>query len=112
MNEKKESNMHFLSLVISLSALAMQQLGKVNNPLTNKIERNLEQAKLTIDMLTMLKKKTQGNLTTEEEKLLHTNLANLQLNYVDELNKGTTENAEKKSTDSAETKKENSGNIS
>lgn len=87
--EKKEVNMQFLSLVMSLSAITLQQLGKIANPLSGKIERNLESAKVTIDMLIMLRDKTKGNLAAEEERFLNTTLADFQLNYADELKKET-----------------------
>jgi len=112
MEKKEKDSSYFTGLVLSLSTLALQYLGKIANPLSGKVERDLEQAKTTIDMLLMLKEKTKDNLTEKEEKFLNNILADLQLNYVDELKKGAAENAEKKSTDSAETKKENSGNIS
>ena len=87
MTEEPKLNMYFMSLVLSLSQAAMQQMGKITNPLTGKIERNLEQAKVTIDMLEMLKEKTIGNLVKEEERLISDTLATLQLNYVDEVKK-------------------------
>jgi CheY-specific phosphatase CheX len=87
MAEEPKLNMYFMSLVLSLSQAAMQQMGKITNPLTGKIERNLEQAKVTIDMLEMLKEKTKGNLVKEEERLISDTLATLQLNYVDEVKK-------------------------
>ncbi|MFQ5867307.1 MAG: DUF1844 domain-containing protein [bacterium] len=96
MAEERKSNMLFMSLVLSLSQAAMQQMGKVTNPLTGKIERNLEQAKVTIDMMEMLKERTKGNLVKEEEKLISETLATLQLNYVDEVKKGEKEKKEKK----------------
>jgi len=96
MAEERKLNMLFMSLVLSLSQAAMQQMGKIINPLTGKIERNLEQAKVTIDMLEMLKEKTKGNLVKEEEKLISETLATLQLNYVDEVKKGEEEEKEKK----------------
>ncbi len=89
-------NMHFMSLVLSLSQAAMQQMGKITNPFTGKIERNLEQAKVTIDMLEMLKEKTKGNLVEEENKLIGDTLATLQLNYVDEAKKGEKEVGQEK----------------
>lgn len=85
---EEESDSYFTGLILSLSTLVLQQLGKIANPLSSKIERNLEQAKTTIDMLLMLKEKTKGNLTGKEEKFLNNILADLQLNYVDELKKG------------------------
>ncbi|MFA5857537.1 MAG: DUF1844 domain-containing protein [Elusimicrobiota bacterium] len=83
----KEVDHLFLILVHSLSTAAMLQLGKTANPATGKIERDLIAAKHTIDLLLMIKQKTQGNLTDRESLLLTTILADLELNYVDELKK-------------------------
>ena len=96
MAEEPKLNMLFMSLVLSLSQAAMQHMGKVVNPLTGKIDRNLEQAKVTVDMLEMLKEKTEGNVVKEEEKLISETLATLQLNYVDEAKKGKEEEKEEK----------------
>jgi len=101
MPEEPKLSAHFMSLIISLSHAAMQQMGKIVNPLTGKIEKNLEQAKMTIDMLEMLKEKTKGNLVKEEERLISDTLATLQLNYVDEAEKG-----EKKEEKQEQEKKE------
>lgn len=75
----------FMGFVGLLTNSAMQQLGKLVNPLTGKVERNLEGAKATIDMVKMLQVKTRGNLSREEQQLLDASLSSLQLNYVDEL---------------------------
>ena len=77
----------FYQLVISLHASAMQQMGKVANPVTGKVERNLKLASNTIDMLDMLQRKTQGNLNEDEARTLERTLYELRLNYVDELEK-------------------------
>lgn len=90
MDEQKKINEYFLSLVFSLAAAAMQQMGKVANPINNKIEKNLDQAKISVDMVKMLQDKTKGNLTEEENKMLASTLSDLQLNYVDELEKDKT----------------------
>lgn len=103
MPEEPRLNVHFMSLIISLSHAAMQQMGKIVNPLTGKIEKNLEQARITIDMLEMLKEKTKGNLVKEEERLISDTLATLQLNYVDEIGK---EEQEKKKEKQEQEKKE------
>ena len=63
-------DVHFYQLVIGLHAAAMQQMGKVASTLTGKIERDLDQARSSIDLLDMLKRKTDGNLSEEEQKLL------------------------------------------
>ena len=95
MNVNIQPNVYLVNLVISLSQAGMLQLGKIVNPMTGKEEKNLEQAKVTISMLEMLKEKTVGNLTKEEEKMMAEVVSNLQLNYVDEINKATTKTEEK-----------------
>ena len=95
MNVNIQPNVYLVNLVISLSQAGMLQLGKIVNPMTGKEEKNLEQAKVTISMLEMLKEKTVGNLTKEEEKIMAEVVSNLQLNYVDEINKATTKTEEK-----------------
>ena len=77
----------FSQLILSFQASAMQQLGKILNPFTHKIERNLSQAKMSIDMLAMIEEKTRGNLSDEESRLLDKALFELRLNYVDEVDK-------------------------
>jgi hypothetical protein len=73
--------------VLSVQAAAMQHLGKVMSPMTGKVERNLDAARYSIDMLDMLQRKTAGNLTSEEQKLLDHVLHELRLNYLDEVGK-------------------------
>jgi hypothetical protein len=53
--------------------------------LTGKIERDLQAAKATIDLLRMLREKTKGNLSDREQKAFNALLGGVQLNYVDEL---------------------------
>ena len=75
----------FLGLIHSFQAAAMQQMGKTMNPFTEKIERDLMQARLSIDMLEMLQERTSGNLTGEESRFLTHVLTELRLNYVAEV---------------------------
>ena len=75
----------FLGLIHSFQGAAMQQMGKVPNPFTNEIERDLVQARLSIDMLEMLEERTAGNLTGEETRFLKHVLTELRLNYVAEV---------------------------
>ena len=74
----------FLEMVLMLHAAAMQQMGKIANPLSQKIERDLAGAQSTIDMLDMFEDRTRGNLSKDEEKVLKQVLQELKLNYVDE----------------------------
>ena len=75
----------FLGLVQSFQSAAMQQMGKVMNPFTQKIERDMAHAKLSIEMLQMLKKRTSGNLTAQEGRFLDHVLTELRLNFVAEV---------------------------
>lgn len=77
----------FIQLLYIFHASAMQALGKMKNPLTGKIEKNLEQARQSIEIIEMLKAKTANNLSPESAKALDNFLAEIRLNYVDEMNK-------------------------
>jgi len=96
----------FMSLVFSFQTAAMQQMGKIKNPLTDQIERDLNQARSSIDMLGMLQAKTKGNLKDDEEKLIERILGDLRLNYVDELNKDKEKAAENPEEEKADQEKE------
>ena len=77
----------FMQLMYIFHSTALQALGKLKNPISGKIEKNADQARQSIDMLEMLKRKTSGNLAPELSKMLDNFLSELKLNYVDELNK-------------------------
>jgi len=77
----------FLQLVLGLQQAAMVALGKLMNPVSGKIERNLEAARGTIDTLAALEARTRGNLEAHEQRVLAQALADLRLNYVDERRK-------------------------
>jgi len=78
----------FVSLVMMFKSAAMQQLGKVISPLTGKVERDLAQARFSIDTIAMLKDKTAGNLSKDLDKLLDSVLLELRMNYVEEAKRG------------------------
>ena len=84
----------FSQLVLSFQASAMQQMGKLKNPFTDKIERNLSQAQMSIDMLAMLQEKTKGNVTDEESRFLDHVLFELRMNFLEEVEKDTREGEE------------------
>jgi hypothetical protein len=80
-------NILFMQLIIQNQQIAMMSMGKIKNPVTDRVERNLEHAKIYIDTLDMLLAKTKGNLSEYEEKILIEILKDLKLNYVDEVDK-------------------------
>lgn len=74
----------FRAYITSLAMQALIFMGVMPNPMDeNKTETNLDQARLLIDTLTILREKTQGNLNKEEEELLNTMLYELQVKFVE-----------------------------
>lgn len=76
---------NFSAFIFSLSTSALLHLGEVPDPGSGKREKDLPLAKQTIDILGMLREKTRGNLTNEEEKMLDHILADLRWRYVREI---------------------------
>ena len=72
----------FSSFILSLATTAQVSLGNIPNPETNEPAQNLPVAKQMIDILGMLKDKTKGNLTDDEQGLLDSVLFNLRMQYV------------------------------
>ena len=89
-------NILFMQLIIQNQQIALMAMGKIKNPVTDKIDRNLEHAKIYIDTLDMLLAKTKGNLSEYEEKFLVETLKELKLNYVDETDKDKKNNEKPK----------------
>lgn len=83
-NEKIEvlPEITFSNLIFSFSTSALIQLGEIEDPVTKKKDKNLPLAKQTIDLIGMLKEKTKGNLTPEEENLINNILYDLRMRYV------------------------------
>lgn len=72
----------FPSYLLSYYTQGLVLLGEVPNPYTNKKEEDVEAARHTIDILTMLEQKTKGNLTKEEQQLLETVLYELRMKFM------------------------------
>jgi hypothetical protein len=73
----------FSSLVLTLSSSAWVGLGKITDPLSGEVKKDLKSAKFTIDTLIMLREKTKGNLSEDEGKLLQALIGDLQGNYAE-----------------------------
>lgn len=99
----------FDNLISSLVHSVWVSLGKIKNPMSDKIERNLFAASMNIDMLDMLYKRMDGNLSEQEKAYLSRILSELKMNYIEEKKIGEDLPEEKKEeeTESAETKSEN-----
>ena len=74
----------FSSFIFSLSTSALFHLGEIPDPVTQKREKDLPLAKQTIDILGILKEKTRGNLTPDEERLMENILTDLRWRYIRE----------------------------
>lgn len=77
----------FNFFITTLGLQASIALGQIPSPITNQIEENLKQAKFLIDTLDLIKEKTKGNLTNEEENLLNNLLYELRMQYINKINK-------------------------
>jgi hypothetical protein len=84
LSDEQQQKVLFMMLVQQHQQIAMMGLGKVKNPSTDKIERDLKSAKFAIDTLLMLKDYTKNNLAEELKNYLEQTLSTLQLNYADE----------------------------
>jgi hypothetical protein len=85
--DKDKSSELFVALVYSLQMQAMMNLGKIKNPMTEVVEKNLEAASVSIDMIDMLLNKSKEGFTDEEKKVLEHIVSDLRLNYVNETGK-------------------------
>lgn len=87
LNENQKNNTLFVTLIQQFQMQGWVSLGKLKNPATDKIEKNLDVARLTIDMLEMLEAKTKGNLKSDETQFLTRTISDLKFNFVSEAKK-------------------------
>ncbi|MDF1536408.1 MAG: DUF1844 domain-containing protein [bacterium] len=75
----------FSTFVFSLFSSALIQLGDLADPVTGEKsqERNLDAVSQTIDLLDLLRDKTEGNLTKDETNLIKESTAQLKYKYID-----------------------------
>jgi len=78
---------NFASFIFSLSTTAMYHFGDFPDPETRESRKNLPAAKQTIDILSILKTKTEGNLEEAEKELLDGILYELRMRFVKEMTK-------------------------
>jgi hypothetical protein len=73
---------NFSSFLLSLSSSILLHLGEIADPQSGEKKKDLALAKQTIDIITLLKDKTEGNLTEEEKNLLEHLLYDLRMRFV------------------------------
>jgi uncharacterized protein DUF1844 len=82
-DQKAPGSIDFYTFVLSLGSSAFVHLGDAPHPETGETGKpDLDLAKQSIDILAMLREKTRGNLTAEEEKLMDHLLTDLRLRFV------------------------------
>ena len=74
----------FLYLVSTFKTSALIALGKVENPVTKKMDINLDQASYYINLLSMLQSKARGNMTEYEEQMLINTVSELEMKFIQE----------------------------
>ena len=76
----------FVSFMMSIASNAASALGMMEHPVTHQREVDIELGKHWIDILGMLEKKTAGNLTPSEKRMLDGLLGDLRMQYVSLIN--------------------------
>ena len=76
----------FVSFLMSIASNAASALGMMEHPVTHQREVDVELGKHWIDILGMLQKKTAGNLTPQEKRMLEGLLGDLRMQYVSLVN--------------------------
>ena len=85
MDQSEKNELLLTQVVFMFQTAAMQQMGKLKNPISDKVEKNLEQSQMSIDILEMFHQKMKGNLSESENRMFNDVLRELKLNYVDEV---------------------------
>ncbi len=81
--DRKPGPIDFYTFVLSLASSAFVHLGDAPNPETGQPDKpDLALAKQAIDILAMIREKTKGNLSPEEERFLENILTDLRLRFV------------------------------
>ncbi len=73
---------NFASFLLSLATTGMVHLGEIPEPGTGQQMEDLEAARQIIDILGVLKEKTEGNLSPEESGLLENILHELRMKFM------------------------------
>ncbi len=87
MSEEFQTGRLIPYLVETFRYQAWIAMGKVANPVTERVEREMAVARIMIDMLAELDTRTEGKRSPDENRLLQGALTDLRLNYLDEMKK-------------------------
>ena len=73
----------FTTFVLSFASTALIQMGAAPDPDSGQLKPEPELARETIDLLGMLREKTRGNLTDDEQKFFDALLYDLRVRFVE-----------------------------
>ncbi len=82
-NTESKYEPNFSIFVTSLGMQAMIFLGEIANPVNNETKVELDRARYMIETIALIKEKTKGNLSQEEQKLIDDVLYGLRLKYAE-----------------------------
>jgi hypothetical protein len=80
---RAEKPIEFSTFLLGLASSALIHLGDAPHPETGTPQKDLVLARQSVDLLTLLREKTQGNLTPEEDRFFDNLLADLRLRFVE-----------------------------
>jgi hypothetical protein len=83
MSEGEGQKLDFSSFLLGLASTALIHLGAAPNPESGGVVVDLFAARQTLEVLDLLRAKTRGNLTPEEERFFESLLTDLRLRYVE-----------------------------
>jgi hypothetical protein len=82
-NENTESEpVAFTSFIMSLATQVLVQIGEMPPPQGMEIPLDLEAARQTIDIMTMLQRRTKGNLSADETRFMEEVLHSLRISFI------------------------------
>jgi len=93
-SDDQRQQLLFMMLIQQHQQIAMMNMGKVENPANEEVERDLKSAKFAIDTLLMMQEYTKGNLPKELKNYLEQTLNTLRLNYAEEKDNGDADKEE------------------
>jgi len=94
----ERADLAFSTFIVGLASQAFMFLGAIADPSDQQIKKDLEQAAAMIALVEVLREKTQGNLTEDEDSMFEDVLYQLHMRYVAEV--GAADESSAKGSDS------------
>ena len=80
MAEKMEASLSVL--IMSIASSALMSMGLAPSDESGRVSKDKNMARFNIDLLLVLKEKTQGNLSSDETQFLDNLITDLQMKFV------------------------------